>query len=77
MNDSGISSTASHRGRNLGFGIVLVVVGIAVAALTWITVFGAVLGLLVAAIGGVLLTRLGKHPRSPDPTDAEGRPPSG
>jgi hypothetical protein len=71
-----VSSTGAHTARNIVFGLVLLIGGLVVAALTWITIFGAIFGILLAIVGLVVLIRLAMHARSADPTEGEGERPS-
>lgn len=59
------SDVVSHRKRYLGLGVVLIIAGLAIAALTFITIFGPIFGLLLAAAGVIVLARSGKSERPP------------
>ena len=71
-----VSTVGANRSRNVVFGLVLIVLGLVVAALTWVTIFGAVLGVIVAVFGVLVMMRVGWKPKASDPTEGEGRRPS-
>lgn len=72
--DESIKHVAANRKRYVALGVALLVAGIVIAALTFITVFGPILGLLLAMAGGIIIWRSGQEGAPPPDASGERKP---
>ncbi len=63
--EESMSEVVSKRKRYIAFGLILLFGGLTMAVLTFITVIGPILGLLIAFAGLMVLFKSGQHELPP------------